>query len=599
MALRPDEVRFWIKEMESCEKRQQEELIERNLYPYLINYYEGDMGPTGDEGLQPRDSETRVAFINEYFPNVNQLVNEIVYKYPEFVANATKPEAEEQAPIMQGGLTYGMKQLDSLTEMRLATFDMIMAGLSCVEVNHINIPETGVYLPRDFKDGDDRFQDKGILAKVKGFIGANDKEEVKFESKIDPKEFSYATKDQTYLRRWNPLDCPIDYRATRLKDIRYTVKKIRMSHAEFAARYPKFANKVQAETENIAYCNHTYLQYKKTVLLYEIQRKLQGEKYDTIIINKTYPNGEIDQFERPYVHRGLLNGFNLKYGILHNYGKIYPISMAKINKAVQDDINNYLSHWQEVAERTVPKYVAVRGSMKADSMAAAKSANVGDIIPLDRVTDLQAAPQLEVSEENKEILIMRQQASERGWTLPKQRTAQQGSKDQLATDIELQEAGFQVGLAGIQLGVKKLWLQCADALKDIIAQFWDQPMWFKVTGGQMDWYEPEIDPMTGTVRNSLAEILSMDYEIDLDIISAMRPNKEQKKRETLEAATWALSPQLIEALLNPATTQYATDIAKRVFNELGWNADALMASLQPPEQEQGVPIGQPVVPGVV
>ena len=39
--LTPSEVRFFLAEAKSCEDRQKRELIQRNNYPHLINYYEG------------------------------------------------------------------------------------------------------------------------------------------------------------------------------------------------------------------------------------------------------------------------------------------------------------------------------------------------------------------------------------------------------------------------------------------------------------------------------------------------------------------------------------------------------------------------------
>ena len=35
------EVQFWLNEAESCIDRQRIELIQRNNYPFLINYFEG------------------------------------------------------------------------------------------------------------------------------------------------------------------------------------------------------------------------------------------------------------------------------------------------------------------------------------------------------------------------------------------------------------------------------------------------------------------------------------------------------------------------------------------------------------------------------
>ena len=128
--LSQEQINFWVDEINSCEKRQKEELEERNLYPMLIDYYEGMQAA--------KDNKKRLCIINEYFPNTNALISELMYQNPEIIAEPTKPEAEENAPIMKSALTYAFKKLDAITENKIALFDMLMAGFCAVEVNHIN-----------------------------------------------------------------------------------------------------------------------------------------------------------------------------------------------------------------------------------------------------------------------------------------------------------------------------------------------------------------------------------------------------------------------------------------------------------------------------
>src|SRR3990167_2582338 len=125
-----NEVTFWISEIRSSEEKQKKELISRNHYPFLINYYEGLQLPK--ETL--KESDVRLAVINEYFPNTNALIAEIMYQNPEIILEATKDTTqvegqtvfiEENAPIMKGALSYGFKRLDALTENKLGLFDML------------------------------------------------------------------------------------------------------------------------------------------------------------------------------------------------------------------------------------------------------------------------------------------------------------------------------------------------------------------------------------------------------------------------------------------------------------------------------------------
>ena len=71
--LNPAEIKFWIEEARSCKERQKRELIHRNNYPFLINYYEGFDKIDAREIHPHVATQRRIAIINEFFPNPNVL----------------------------------------------------------------------------------------------------------------------------------------------------------------------------------------------------------------------------------------------------------------------------------------------------------------------------------------------------------------------------------------------------------------------------------------------------------------------------------------------------------------------------------------------
>jgi len=578
--LTPNECRYWQQEVKSCENRQKRELIERNAYPQMINYYEGDQYDTSD-------GHKKLAIINEYFPNVNSLIAEIMYKNPDIIVESQKPDAEENAPIMQSALNYAFKKLDALTENRIALFDMLMAGYCAVEVNHINTMQVeNVARPGG--------EEKSLIGKVKDKIRSMTDEnyEAEVEKVIPTAEEKYSTPDETYIRRWNPLNILLDYKAERTKDMRYIVKVINMSHAEFAARYPKFKDKVNT-TSTMPYSLHSKDQDKKSVTLYEFQLK-KKDKYVHFIISGNYSLGEIDYWERPYT----TNGFNIKIGTLHKYGKLYPISMAKINKSIQDDLNNYTTFMMEVAEKNIPKRWYNKTKVKEDGLRALNSNIVNQAVPVEGGQEsIGTIPNTNVSAENKELIQIFDKQKDKLWSVTAQRTGQLG-KAKFATELEIAEAGFIAQQSDIQEGLRQLLREEVDTLKDIIVQFWDGPMWFKVTDStEPTWYQPQQDPLTGQVLNPLTDLLIMDYECDVDIQSSLKPNKEKKKKDLIDFATWITSPNVLQ-FAQMQKYMIDIDVIRKVAKEWGWNPDSVIKPL--PDTPQGQMMQQEAaVPGSV
>ena len=565
-------VQYWLEEIRSCEERKKQEMIKRNAYPHLIKYYEGEQFT--------KDANQRLAIQNDYFPNTNALRAELVYQYPELIVEPTKPDAEENAPTMKGALTYGFKKLDGLTENKLALFDMMYAGICGVEVNH-KVEKAPEVKPVE--------EDKNFIQKGIDFIKDKLTTKQEFEEDIaqkTPTQEERFSEDASYIRRWSPLDFGIDYRADRIKDIRYLYKIIRMTKAEFDVKYPDFASKVTGG-EVVPYSQHARDEDKKTITIYEIQWRQKGNKYVTFCITPGYVYSELDYFDRTYK----TNGFNLKIGTLDEYGVLYPISRAKVNKQIQDDKNNYTTFMMEVAERNIPKRGYNKKNVKEDGIEGLRSNKVNDLVPIEGgAENVFPISSTNVSAENKELLAIFEKKKEELWSVSSTRLQGQGNAEFMG-ELEIQEAGFQTRRIDIQEGLRNLIRQELDTLKDIIVQFWDDEYFFKITGkGKPVWYASQtvLNPITGQpmVINPLTDILTMDYEVDLDIISAMKPNAEKLKKQDVDYLTWLTSPGMLQFLASRGLT-VNPDMIKNTAPKFGYQADTLFIELQPPMMPQG------------
>jgi hypothetical protein len=107
-------------------------------------------------------------------------------------------------------------------------------------------------------------------------------------------------------------------------------------------------------------------------------------------------------------------------------------------------------------------------------------------------------------------------------------------------------------------------------------------MFFKITGAQKPaWYNPQTDPLTGMVLNPLTDILTADYEVDIDIVSAQRPNKERRKKELVDYITWLTSPVMSQFLAMNGK-KVSMEPIKRSASEMGLNPETLFEDLPPP-----------------
>ncbi len=597
--LSPSEVRFWLNEAKACEERQKKELIQRNSYPFLVCYYEGF---DKVDSIYPHVSAKQsLSIINEFFPNTNAIISDIMYQNPDIIAEASKPEAEEGQIVMQSALSYAFDKTNALIENRLAIFDMLAAGYCCVEVDHVSQEQAQNELKLLPSEEEMAQRELTVADRVKNTVkkfgkSKNVKEAEEQFAKVSPDDkISHATTDGTYLIRRNPLDCPLDWRAKRLRDRRYSLKKVWLSPAEASAKYPKFKDRLQhtEDNDNFLFGGHHNQDHSKKILFYEFQIRV-GRQYKTIIITPTITNTEIDMFTRPYQ----TNGFNQKVGTLHKYGALYPISMFQINKKMSDELNHYVRFIMEVAEKNIPKRVYDKNKVKADGIEAMNNSVVNNAIPVEgAINAIAQLPHTNVSTENKELMNLFDEVKQKLWARSNSRLGQ-ASNTKLATDLKIQEAGFESQQLDLQEGLRILITEELDTLKDIVVSFWDGEHFFRVTGGDKPtWYESITvnDPYNEgqqMVLNPLADILTGDYFIKVDISSALRPNKERRKAETLQFFQVLVEPNMLQYLQMAGLMPNPEEI-KKISKDFGFTPEALFTEAPPPVMPEGVPEGMP------
>lgn len=566
------EVNYWLSEIKACEDRQKRDLITRNCYPEILKYYEGKLiyNPTADTLNQEKD-----AVINEYFPNTNSVIADIMYKFPEISVEAKKEDAEITVDLMKAALEYAVRKTEALDESRLALFDMMSAGFCAIEVGHL-IDQEG-YTPQ----GDYELpKEEGLLDKVKGFFGGSEKETAeKIENEYAPSEERYGTTEKTYVRRLDPLNVLLDYRAERVKDMRYIIKKVVMSKSEFDAKYPEFAEKVNDESSGkIDFANHANKDHNTAITVYEVQIRKKGGVYTNICLTPGVKDQALKEYDRPYTHEG----FDIKIGTFHKYGKLYPISIFRINKYINDRQNSYTRYMMEVAERTIPKIICDK-ELDLRAEEALTSPKVNEVVKVEFPNKIAPMEFGKVSNENKELLQIFAQAKEKLWSVSESRLAGK-STSEFATEINIQEAGFQSRQGDLQEGLRDVLQQVLGELKDIIKQLWDGEYFFKVTGKDMPmWYQSQlatVDGMPMTV-NPLTDELLGDYDVTVDITSSMRPNKDKKKKDLVDFLMFMLSPQ-VSMLLQMNGLQIDANFIKKSVQEFGYNPEVVFSQAPMP-----------------
>ena len=274
--------------------------------------------------------------------------------------------------------------------------------------------------------------------------------------------------------------------------------------------------------------------------------------------------------------------------------------MAQINKKMQDEMNHYVKFMMEVAERNIPKRLADKNKVKSDAIESLRNKNVNDIALIDGNTN-GAVTQLEhtnVSIENKELMALFQNQKEKGWGVTESKLGQKADV-KFATELQIQEAGFQAKQLDIQEGLRLLLKEEIETMKDIVANFWDGPYFLKVTSGPKPpwyqapegqqgniwWYQPQV--VNGMVINPLTDILTGDYFIKVDISHSLRPNKERQKAELVEFIRLLAE---LTPILQAQGKIVSLEAIMKAAKEFGLNPDTLLADVQLPVGGQTAPV---------
>jgi len=597
--LLPMEVQFWLSEIKSAEARQLRELIKRWKYPTVVSYYEGSLQiePNFTDSVNAQNRQLS-AIINKHFPKTNVLISEIMFQSPDITADPTKPFAtvadqeinvEEAAPLMEGAVEYMYDKTGAQEENRVALFDMLYAGYCAVEVDTAKARKTdGIGVVKLPTDEEAAQREGGIVGRmkegarrVKKALSNEQQAEDKFELEAADENEGFSDISETFVRRWDPLNILFDWQAKTMKESRYLIKKRIMSKSKFDKEYPEFKDKVQAG-KFLDFGAHQLEREKQSVIVYEVQVKKSKSRYDTIVLTPTLRDSELDSFKRPYT----TNGFNIKIGTLHKYGKIYPVPVAKINKTLSDEMNEYIYNWKDVAERNIPKYLRNTKKVGEDGVDALRSKHTNDVIDVDGdpTGALEPLKPTRLSNDNKELIGVFQSEQDKTWNVSDTKTGGRDRNVKFAEELKQQESGFQATTLDIQEGLRKLIQEELETGKDIIVTFWDGELFIKVTGGaKPGWYIPKT--LGGVVINPLSEMLSADYHIKIDITKAFRPNTDKQKNDLVLLLREMISPQM-EVVLQKQGRQLAAGFVDKIVKKFGQDPDLMF---EPLAETEGIP----------
>lgn len=596
MKLTRGEYSFWMKEIEACKLRQKKELCERNSYPLMISYYEGKLCRT-DGDLRVAQKE-RMSIINDYFPAINTIISQILYQNPEPIARPRKPSAEEGVKLMEGALKYAMDETGMLDENRIACFDMLTAGYGVVEV--VNAMETmpSLMIPQMRDESAEPIQRQNPFTSFFGKAKTDEEAEVNLE--LEGGKDEPESNDLTIVRRLDPLEWYPDWKANRIKDCRYQIKRMVMSKPEFEAKYPEYKGKVNTCTA-LQYTDNN--SEKQGIEVYQIQIKLRKNEYWNLVISPGYGEDALSYEKRPYI----TEGFDWKVGSFHKYGRIYPIAVAQVNKYLADQINDYIEFMDEVARRNVPKRIVDKTRCDRVAIEVLKNTRINDVAEVEGSPAgiVDNVPATNISTGHKEMIQAMQQQSQKQWSVSAERMGLSGQAE-FATELEIQESGFEMRQSDIQEGLRQLWQEELETVKDIIVQFWDSEKWINVT--DKEWYEPQT--AGGEVLNPLTEVLTGDYAIKVDIDASLKPNKEKSKKDKIDFANWITGPNVMQAIMALGyDPNVIGEAIKKVCVEFGVPEEDFQKIQQMPmmPQEGMPPEGMPVegqipeqgVPGAV
>lgn len=545
------EVSFWLKELEASKKFRDDQFTKRIDYKKLVEYFEGKQ-------FDGETTEELISILNEFYPSFGSIIQNTYYQNPTVVVKAKHPDAEqdfqpsldyilrsmqrgEPMPptmplweVMQAALRHAVNKMGMKPEMQMALFDLLFAGFAIVEVNHrAKATEfQGQDQPLDPRNTAEKFADG-----VSNFIfgkeneGPTETEERVAREAGDDEQFYQI--DETFIKRWDPNDILFDYRADTFRESRYIAKVIKLSVAEFKAEFPDFAGTIPSDKlVTIEYAGHKNSDNAKALEVFEVQIK----KKDGVYILKCAEG--IPEALDHYKDEITTNGFKLKYACIDKYGKIYPISRAKLAKKPQDELNHYTTIQMEHADRAMKKVTVYEEGLTDQGKKQLENNDpYGIVYKKSPQAVYEAMPESTTSPDNE---VLKQEFKE---SLNKQvgsnELAQSGNSDsKFATQDALKSKAFDVNTSAVEDALGDLSREVIDTLKDIIMQVWDGEEFFKITGvsGVEMWYTPDMGP--------LSDLMIGDYLAETDIASAKRPDFMQDRQDSVEFATFILNPEI-------------------------------------------------------
>ena len=593
-----EEVRFWKNELLSSEDFQKKEFLERYDYKKIMRFIEGEQHP---ESTNP----SSITQMDEIYPGSAAIISNTYYQDPEVNTKASHPDSDKPIEIpleaqvammaqtgappdisnitysdlMRDALKYAIKKHGLKGEAQLAIFDLLTAGFCVIEANHLTQSEASV-APTD---GTAPMMDQigealgSAVQFVKDKLSAAETEE-KVASEVDSKGKDYIF-DSTYIERWSPLDILFDYRAKVFKKSRYIAKRVELTIADFNTAFPAHKGKIAPHSDNTQSVEMTHQssnENKKCVKVYEMQIK---KKTGVCILKVTEGiDDSLDYYELPFT----TNGFTLKYGCLDKFGKLYPPSRIYRAMKPQSELNHQLTIQTEHADRSLKKIAVDMTGLTQSGKNAIKDPDVYAIVEKNRPSPVfEVLPVGGTSPENEAVQVKMLESVNK--QLGVNELAKSGQSDsEFATQDQLKQQSFQENSSAIRDALADVLKEVIDTLKDIIMQMWDGDDFFQVTGkqGAQFWYRPEM--------GKLSDLLIGDYDIDIDITSAQKPNPMQNRTEASEL--WML-------LSNPTTQQFLMSKGKtlslsaleNVLKRYKVNPDTMFEELTVPPMPMAIP----------
>lgn len=596
-----EEVSYWRREVEASRKFRKQQFIDRIQYKKLIEYYEGK------QVTSKMVSEELATIINEFYPAFRSILDNIYVQNPTMQVEARNPQAEgglqpldefilRHGPIphvpltavLKSALQYAIDTHDLKTASQLAAFDLMFAGVAFIEVNH-EIQKS--YEPKDeqpslISDVKESVMGgiESMVEKVSGFFNkdSESKQEVSDRIASEQKKAEEVKLDRTYISWWNPLEILLDYRAKYFKQSRFIGKEKEFTISEFKDSYPEFKDKIPTSsiTKTIDYADHADRDNRDLITVTEVQIL----KHDGLYI--LHIADGISDALCYYKHPVTTNDFTVKYGCIDKYGKLYPISRARLAKKPQDELNHYATIETEHADRSQKKIGVFMDGLTDSGKNAVTSSDPYAIVAK-KVPTAVFEP-MPVGGIAPEVQDMQAKMGENINKITGSNELQKSGKSdsQFATQDAIKNQAFQTQVSSVEDALGDLLGEVVNTLSDIILQLWDGEYFFKITGmpGAEMWYRPEMGKLT--------DILIGDYLVKIDITSAQKKNPLTERSELREVSEFLFSVPVQQILMQNGK-RVSIAFVEQMLNAYKISPQTALEDVQQAPMPMSVPIGGP------